>query len=83
MKIEPLFGRVIIESVQEEPQQGLLAIPFARLRDRGRVINAGESKTLKNGDYVVYNLRGIRIIKINHKEYMSVDEKDIFAILGE
>ena len=79
MDLQPLFGRIFVESVKEEPNQNGFIIPFTGRRDRGRIINAGDSKTFKVGDLIIYDMRAVRLLKINHKEYMSLEEKDILC----
>ena len=79
MELQPLFGRIFVESIKEEPKQNGFIIPFTGRRDRGRIVNPGESKIFKVGDIVIYDMKAVRLLKVDGKELISLEEKDILV----
>ena len=78
--ITPIFGRVFVKAIK----QNRSSIIFTRdevVDNRGVVIENGESKDVRIGDIVIYNKRFARYINLNEDEIISVDEKDIEAVV--
>jgi co-chaperonin GroES (HSP10) len=84
MRLEPLFNRIFVEPVTEQEVSTLiLPMNFTGRRDRGKVVNAGNSKIFKVGDLVMFNIRAIRLIKFDGRELISLDESDIDLIMED
>jgi len=76
------FGRVSIVMPQtadkERPEQGkVVAVGQGRVDEHGKRI----PMNVKKGDKVLFTKYGPNEIKINGKEYLIAEEKDILAIL--
>lgn len=85
-KITPLKERVVIEPFeQEEMTSGGIYIPdTAKERpNKGKVIAAGEETFVKVGDTVMYGKYSGTEFKFYDKDYLIMNESDIFAIIEE
>jgi chaperonin GroES len=81
MKILPTKGNVIIKAI-EQKQTGSYIIPdSAKEKPQIGEVIASSVKEFKKGDKVVYKKWGGSEVKIEDKEYIIVDRKDILAIL--
>jgi chaperonin GroES len=93
MKIKPLRDHVLIEGLKEEVKRGGIILPDTIHKERpeqGKVIAVGEGKyedgklvkpAVKKGDVVLFTKYGPNQIKIEDKEYLIAEEKDILAII--
>lgn len=84
MAIKPLKNRVvaIIEQPQEKTASGLLLGTAKEAPAYAVVESVGpEVKTVKKGDKILYKEFSSSKVKINDKEYIIVEEKDILATL--
>lgn len=92
-KISPLFDLVLIKPLEEEEKTpgGIVLPDTAKEKpQKGRVMAVGsgalsdDGKTLpmkiKVGQTVVYKKWGGNEIKVNGKEWLLVEQKDILAI---
>jgi chaperonin GroES len=94
MNIKPLSDHVLIEpiTIEEKTKSGIL-IPGTAEKERpeqGRVIAVGPGQTragkiipmqVKMGDKVLFSKYGVNEIKIEDKEYLIAEQKDILAII--
>ncbi|WP_343190331.1 co-chaperone GroES [Buchnera aphidicola (Mollitrichosiphum nigrofasciatum)] len=97
MKIRPLHDRVIVErkEVEEKSAGGIVLTGSAANKStRGTVISVGKGRILDNGslkpldvkigDVVIFNEGyNAKIEKIDHKEFLILNESDILAIVEE
>lgn len=93
MKIKPLRDHVLIEPMKEEVKRGGIILPDTAHKERpeqGRVIAVGEGRyddgmlikpVVKKGDIVLFTKYGPNQIKVDEKEYLIAEEKDILAII--
>lgn len=94
MALRPLRDKVVIEPSESEEQSagGILLPDAARKKPQegrvvavgaGRVLDDGSVKPLavKEGDTVVYAKYGGTEVKIEGKDFMLLDEDQIFAIV--
>ncbi|HXV26439.1 MAG TPA: co-chaperone GroES [Candidatus Paceibacterota bacterium] len=94
MKIKPLRDHVLIEPVKEEVKKGGIILPDTAHKERpeqGKVIAVGPGRTDENGklikpavakgDIVLFTKYGPNQIKVDEKEYLIAEEKDILAIV--
>lgn len=85
-KIKPLKERVVVEPFeQEEMTSGGIYIPdIAKERpSKGRIVAAGEETIVKVGDTVIYGKYSGTEFKFFDKDYLIMNESDIFAIIKE
>jgi chaperonin GroES len=95
MKIKPLTNHILIEPAkgEEKTKSGIL-LPETTEKERpeqGKVIACGPGKKdktgniippeVKVGDRVLFTKYGPNEIKVEDKEYLIAEEKDILAIL--
>jgi len=93
MPLRPLNTKVVLESSeQEEKTSGGIYLPDAAQKKptEGKVIAVGKGHTLddgtvhpltvKVGDVVVYSKYGGTEVKLDGKEYIILDEDQIYAI---
>ncbi len=95
MKIKPLGDRVVLKaiSVEEKTKSGIV-IPDTAEKERpeqgevvavgpGRMLESGKIQPLgvKKGDVVLFTKYGPNEVKVDGKEYLIAEEKDILAIL--
>jgi len=93
MPLRPLATKVVLEaSVQEEKTSGGIYLPDAAQKKptEGTVIAVGNGHilddgtvvplTVKVGDTVVYSKYGGQEIKLDGKDYIIIDEDQIYAI---
>lgn len=93
MKIKPLRDQVLIEPLKEEVKKGGIILPDTVTKERpeqGKVVAVGEGRwedgklvklSVKKGDVVLFTKYGPNQIKIDEKEYLIAEEKDILAII--
>ena len=81
MEITPLFGRILLREIKKTPRSSIIHTSDEPNSDRGIVIESGESQNLKIGDIVIFNIRFARYLKVDDTEIISIDEKDILAII--
>jgi len=96
MKVKPLADRVLVEPVKEEektksgiiipdtakekPQQGVvIAVGPGKRDEKGNLI----PMDVKKGDKVLYGKYAGNEIKINGKDYIILDQSDIYGIIEE
>ncbi|MCX6783919.1 MAG: co-chaperone GroES [candidate division WWE3 bacterium] len=90
----PLFSNVLIEPLEGEQKtaSGIIIPDSAREKpQKGKIIAAGPGKTedgkltpvsVKIGDTVMYKKWGGTDIKVDGKDYLIVEEKDILGVLN-
>jgi chaperonin GroES len=93
MKIKPLRDHVLIEPMKEEVKKGGIILPDTVAKERpeqGKVVAVGEGRwedgtlvkpVVKRGDVVLFTKYGPNQIKVDEKEYLIAEEKDILAII--
>jgi len=95
MKIKPLSNHILIEPIKdkEKTKAGVLLLETVdrEKSGQGKVIAVGLGKKDKNGkvipmdvksgDVVLFSKYGPNEIKVDNKEYLIAEEKDILAIL--
>ena len=93
MKIKPLRDQVLIEPMKEEVRKGGIILPDTVSKERpeqGKVIATGPGRyedgklvppAVKKGDVVLFTKYGPNQIKLDEKEYLIAEEKDILAIV--
>lgn len=93
MRIKPLRDHVLIEPMKEEVRKGGIILPDTVHKERpeqGKVIAVGEGRwedgklikpVVKKGDVVLFTKYGPNQIKVDEKEYLIAEEKDILAII--
>jgi chaperonin GroES len=93
MKIKPLRDHVLIEPMKEEVRKGGIILPDTVHKERpeqGRVIAVGEGRwedgtlvkpVVKKGDVVLFTKYGPNQVKVDDREYLIAEEKDILAII--
>jgi chaperonin GroES len=95
MKIKPLRDHVLIEPVKEETKKGGIILPDTAHKERpeqGKVVAVGPGRldeggkaipmAVKRGDKVLFTKYGPNEIKVDEKEYLIAEEKDVLAIIG-
>ncbi|MFH1582277.1 MAG: co-chaperone GroES [bacterium] len=97
MKIKPLSDHILIEPIKaEEMTKAGILLPETvdkEKSEQGKVIAVGPGKKdksgkvtpvdVKSGDIVLFTKYGPNEIKIDNKEYLIAEEKDILAILEQ
>lgn len=97
MKIKPLSDHILIEPVKaEEKTKAGILLPETADKERseqGKVISVGPGKKdklgknipldVKSGDIVLFSKYGPSEIKVDNKEYLIAEAKDILAILEQ
>ena len=94
MKIKPLRDQVLLETLKEEKKRGGIILPETVEKERpekGKVVAVGAGKMddkgkripldVKKGDVVLFTKYGPHEIKVDDKDYLIADEKDILAII--
>lgn len=94
MKIKPLRDQVLLETLKEEKKKGSIILPETVEKERpekGKVVAVGAGKMddkgkripldVKKGDIVLFTKYGPHEIKVDEKDYLIADEKDILAII--
>lgn len=94
-KIKPLFDNVLIKPLEAEQKtaSGIVLPDTAKEKPQtGMVMAVGNGTTdnngkkipmmVKVGDKVMYKKWGGNEIKVDHEEWMIVEQKDILAIVG-
>ncbi len=95
MKIEPLGDRVVIQSLEEEKNKGGIILPDTvdkEKQEKGKVVAIGPGRIedgkrvpleVKKGDIVLFTKYGPSEVKVDGKEYLIAEEKDILAIINK
>ncbi|PIR41598.1 MAG: co-chaperone GroES [Candidatus Yanofskybacteria bacterium CG10_big_fil_rev_8_21_14_0_10_46_23] len=96
MKLKPLRDQVILEPVREEKKKGGIILPDTADKERpeqGKVIAVGPGRLndkgeriapeVKKGDFVIFTKYGPHEVKVEEKEYLIAEEKDILAIVDK
>lgn len=93
MKIKPLRDHILIEPMKEEIKKGGILLPDTVQKERpeqGKVVATGPGRyekgelikpSVKKGDVVLFTKYGPNQIKIDEKEYLIAEEKDLLAIV--
>lgn len=93
MKIKPLRDHILVEPMKEEVKKGGIILPDTAHKERpeqGKVVATGPGRyedgklvpvTVKKGDVVLFTKYGPNQIKIDEKEYLIAEEKDILAVI--
>ena len=93
MKIKPLRDHILIEPMKEEVRKGGIILPDTAHKERpeqGKVITVGPGRTedgklipvaVKKGDVVLFTKYGPNQIKVDEKEYLIAEEKDVLAVI--
>lgn len=93
MKVQPLRDHVLIEPMKEEVKKGGIILPDTVQKERpeqGKVVAVGPGRhedgelvkpSVKKGDVVLFTKYGPNQIKIDEKDYLIAEEKDILAIV--
>lgn len=84
MAIKPLKDRIV--AVKEEPKEktasGILLGEAKETPAYAVVESVGEEvKSIKKGDKIIYKEYSTTNIKIDEKDYIIVDEKDVLATI--
>jgi chaperonin GroES len=95
MKIRPLQDRLLVERIEEEQKTagGIIIPDTAKEKPvegkvvavgRGKVNDDGSIRTLdvKPGDRVMFGKYGGTEVKLDRKDYVSLREDDVLAIVG-
>ena len=93
--IRPLHEKVVVERIEAETKSsgGILIPDTAKEKPMrgtviavgpGRVLESGEVKALevKKGDKVLFGGYAGSEVKLDGKNYLIVDESEIFAVIG-
>lgn len=95
MKIQPLGDRVVIAPLKEEKKKGGIILPETADKERqeqGKVVAVGPGRIedgrripleVKRGDIVIFTKYGPSEVKVDGKEYLIAEEKDILAIISK
>ncbi len=95
MKIKPLSNHILIEPIRSQGKTNvgvlLLETVDREKSGQGKVMAVGPGKKdkngkttpmdIKSGDIVLFSKYGPNEIKVDNKEYLIAEEKDILAIL--
>lgn len=91
--IKPLRDHVLIEPMKEEVKRGGIILPDTATKERpeqGKVVSTGPGRyedgklvemSVKKGDVVLFTKYGPNEIKVDEKEYLIAEEKDILAVV--
>ena len=91
--IKPLRDHVLIEPMKEEVERDGIILPDTATKERpeqGKVVAVGPGKyedgkliepSVKKGDVVLFTKYGPNEIKIDEREYLIAEEKDLLAIV--
>jgi len=94
MNFTPLFNNVLLEPLEgeEKTQSGIIIPDTAKEKpQKGKVISTGPGRqedgqliavAVKVGDIVMYKKWGGTEVKIEGKEYLIVEDKDILGIVS-
>ena len=95
MKIKPLGDRVVIQPLKEEKKKGGIILPDTVDKERqemGKVVAVGPGRIeggkripleVKKGDIILFTKYGPSEVKVDGKEYLIAEEKDILAIINK
>lgn len=93
MKVQPLRDHVLIEPMKEEVKKGGIILPDTVHKERpeqGKVVAVGPGRyedgelvkpSVKKGDVVLFTKYGPNQIKIDEKDYLIAEEKDLLAVV--
>ena len=93
--IEPLFGRVLVQPIEEENDKGGIIIPptaqSEEQPEQGVVVRLGTGKKDENGNEVPFTVKvGDKVffkkyspdeIEVNGERFLIIEESDILAII--
>ena len=72
-------GIIIPDTAKEKPQQGrVVAVGKGRVNDKGEVFPLD----VKAGDTILFGKYAGSEIKLDGKDYLIVNESEIFAVIG-
>jgi len=97
MKVKPMHDNVVVEPItEEEAGKAGIVLPDTMEKERperGKVIEVGPGKLLKNGergtmsvkqgDEIMFKKYSPEEIKVGDKDYLIISESDILAVLEE
>ncbi len=95
MKIKPLGDRVVIQPLKEEKKKGGIILPDTvdkEKQEQGKIVAVGSGRIedgkripleVKKGDVVLFTKYGPSEVKVDGKEYLIAEEKDILAIINK
>ena len=95
MKVKPMHDNVVVEPItEEEASKAGIVLPDTMEKERperGKVVEVGPGKLLKNGDRgtmsvksgdeIMFKKYSPEEIKVDDKDYLIISESDILAIL--
>ncbi len=89
MKFKPLGKRILVERLEEESKtsSGIIIPDNAKEKPlMGKVISISkkiaDEKILKEGDTIVFGKYAGNEIKLDNKEYVVLEVKDVLGIIG-
>ena len=93
MKITPLFDRVVLRTVKEEPSNSPIILPESQTDKSevsiveeigtGGLLNGNEIKwQIKKGDKVIYNKFSAHEFHINGETFTIISQDDILGIIN-
>lgn len=72
-------GIVLPETAKDKPQEGVvIAVGPGKPNDNGTITAIG----VKPGDKIIFSKYGPNEVKVEGKEFLILDESDIWAIVG-
>ncbi len=89
MKFKPLGKRILVERLEEESKtsSGIIIPDNAKEKPlMGKVVaiskKIDDSKILKAGDTIVFGKYAGNEIKLDNKEYVVLEVKDVLGVIG-
>ena len=89
MKFKPLGERVLVERLEEESKtsSGIISPDNAKEKPlMGKVVavskQVADEKTLKENETIVFGKYAGSEIKLNNKEYIVLEVKDVLGVIG-
>ncbi|GAD17994.1 co-chaperonin [Helicobacter fennelliae] len=89
MKFKPLGERVLVERLEEESKtsSGIIIPDNAKEKPlMGKVVavskQVADEKTLKENETIVFGKYAGSEIKLNNKEYIVLEVKDVLGVIG-
>ena len=90
MKFKPLGERVLVERLEEESKtsSGIIIPDNAKEKPlMGKVVavskQVADEKTLKENETIVFGKYAGSEIKLNNKEYIVLEVKDVLGVIGK
>ena len=83
--LQSVLTKVLLEPIEEkQTTDSGIYLPKAKTPERGRVVSVGEQVTMvKVGQVVVYRKWETMDVEWEKKKYLSVEEKNILAVVEE